>query len=363
VSALERIVITTGGTGGHIFPALAVAAEVRRAHPEVDILFVGGNYGPERNLAEAAGLRFAGLPARGVLGRGVRSLGAVWWIGRSLLKSILLLLKFRPQVVVGFGGYAGFCPVLAANVMAIPTAIHEQNSVPGMVNRLLARRAGAIFLSFEDQASAFDPQRTIMTGNPVRPEIAALGERDIDMDTSDGLRLLVFGGSQGARGINQAVVEALPALSQAGVRIVHQTGPADLQSVRAAYEKAGVEARVNAFIEDMAEVYAWAQLGLCRAGATTLAEIAATGLPSILVPYPYAAHDHQTKNAQGFVDADAARMITQNELTPDKLAESVLDLAAKPALLAHMARQARTLARTDAAGTIAREIEKLARKA
>ena len=170
---MQRVVLTTGGTGGHVFPALAVAEELRRRHPDVDILFVGGRHGREREFAEAAGLRFLGLPVRGVMGRGVRAVGALWGLFRGVLRAWWLMLRFKPQVVLGFGGYAGFAPVFAAALRGVPCAVHEQNSYPGSANRLLGRWAHRIFLSFPDTHGFFDAAKAEVTGNPVRAGLVA----------------------------------------------------------------------------------------------------------------------------------------------------------------------------------------------
>ncbi|WP_324352471.1 glycosyltransferase, partial [Desulfovibrio sp.] len=192
--------ITTGGTGGHIFPALAVAGEILKRHPRCGVIFLGGP-GPEGELARKAGLEFRELPAKGIVGRGLKGLFASTWLVGGLCKALAALRSFRPQAVIGFGGYAGFCPVLAARILGIPTAVHEQNSVPGVTNRILGKVARRIFLSFPDRAGAFPAAKTRLTGNPVRPEIAAVGAA---APRAQGRNLLVLGGSQGARAVNDA---------------------------------------------------------------------------------------------------------------------------------------------------------------
>jgi UDP-N-acetylglucosamine--N-acetylmuramyl-(pentapeptide) pyrophosphoryl-undecaprenol N-acetylglucosamine transferase len=356
---LRRVVITTGGTGGHIFPALAVAEKIRNISLECKIYFLGGESGPEAALARKAGLEFKGLPARGVLGRGVRSLSSVFWLGESIIKSFMFLRSFKPEVVIGFGGYAGFVPVLVAGWLKVPTAIHEQNSFPGVTNRVLGKRVNRVFLTFPDEHGFFPEDKVILSGNPVRSEIVSLVTRD-SLPHARGKRLLVLGGSQGARAINQAVISCLGQLKAQGIMIWHQTGKRDFEEVRRVYAQKYPEARVEPFIEDMAEAYLFADLVLCRAGATTLAELCVAGKPAILIPFPYATHNHQMTNAKVLEKAGAAMILVQSYLEEINLALVIEDLLYAPDKLQKMARAARSLARADAAEIIARELEKLA---
>jgi UDP-N-acetylglucosamine--N-acetylmuramyl-(pentapeptide) pyrophosphoryl-undecaprenol N-acetylglucosamine transferase len=359
---MERIVLTTGGTGGHIFPAISVARAVQAGWPGCRILFVGGNIGPEARMAEEAGIDFQALPAKGILGRGARSIGAFVWIVRAMWGSLGILRSFSPQVVAGFGGYASFCPVMAARLLGIPTVIHEQNSVPGMANRFLARRARKVMTSFPDQGGLCDQGRIVLTGNPVRPEIAALAGREKPVRTQGPLRLLVLGGSQGAHALNLAVTGLLEGIRDTGLEIRHQTGARDLDEVRRAYRAAGLEsARVEGFVSDMAEAYGWADLVLCRAGASTIAELTAAGLPSVLVPFPFAAGGHQRINAQYLSDAGAALLLDQEDMTPAGLLEMILGLERDRQRLAAMARAAGRLGRPGAADRVAESMAEVAR--
>lgn len=357
--AIERLVVTTGGTGGHIFPALAVADEVRSRNAQAKVLFLGGN-GPEGELAHKAGLAFQALPASGVLGKGLKGLLAMVSTLRGVIMARSALKNFRPQAVIGFGGYAGFCPVLAASLMGIPSAVHEQNSVPGVTNRILGKLVRRVFVSFDDRLGAFPPVKVTRTGNPVRADIAAM-RRGLPVERRN---LLILGGSQGAKAINDAVVAALPLLTAARVNILHQTGKADETRIREAYAHAGADPScVHGFIEGMAGAYAWADLALCRAGASTVFELAATGTPSILVPFPFAAHDHQKVNAEALSDLGAAVLLDQKDMTADTLAGLVAGLLGDQARLASMGRAARTFARPDAASLIADGLEELLREA
>ncbi|WP_294558258.1 undecaprenyldiphospho-muramoylpentapeptide beta-N-acetylglucosaminyltransferase [uncultured Mailhella sp.] len=362
-----RIIITTGGTGGHIFPALAVIEALRKKHPDVEVLFVGGLYGPEKDLASRAGVPFRGLPVRGFLGRGFKALSAGAAMLAGVWKALFIVRSFRPDAVMGFGGYAAFASVFAARLLGRPCALHEQNAIPGAANKILGRMVKRICLSWPQsrQEPSFPEERCVLTGNPIRAGIAALGEQARE----NGMHLLVMGGSQGARAINNMVISMLPALREAGVHIVHQTGEGEYESVRLGYLEAGfspeeTDAIVRPFIHDMAEVYASSSLALCRAGATSLAELAATGTPSVLIPFPFAAHDHQTGNARAMQDAgggillpqkDAQRMAEEGSLAP-----MLIELLRDKERLAAMRKGALTLARPHAASDVAEELLKLA---
>ncbi len=312
---MQKVILTTGGTGGHIFPALAVAEELRRQHPHVEILFVGSQYGPERDLAQKAGLKFIGLPVRGFLGRGIQAIGAAYGMSKALIHAIKLMRHYKPQAVVGFGSYAAFAPVMAARLCGIPTAIHEQNAVAGMSNRVLSRFANKVFISMP-QTQGFAENKCVLTGNPVREAVLALRHTQHDFSRK---RLLIVGGSQGAKALNDAIIEHLHHLQQAGIHIQHQTGSKDYERVRAAYTAAqwtltDGTACVSAFIDNMAEAYATADLVLCRAGASTVAELTAAGRGSVLIPFPFATHDHQTYNARLLAEHGAAYMFAEKDM-------------------------------------------------
>lgn len=358
-----RFIITTGGTGGHIFPALAAAQEFKRRMPEAEILFVGGKYGPEKRFAEAAGLTFEALPARGVLGRGARALGAMVRQAVSVLKAWNLIRTFKPLAVVGFGGYAGFAPVAAAWLRGTPRAIHEQNALPGLANRVLGRLVNRVLLSFPDENKLFDEHKVVVTGNPVRSEIVALGEGFTAPAEDIGTRrLLVVGGSQGAHALNLAVCKALPGLASKGFELRHQTGEADLAEVREAYRAAGLDdSAASAFIDDMSQAYQWADLVLCRAGASTVAELAVAGKPSLLVPFPHATHQHQLQNARHLETAGAAKILAQNLLEQADLAEVAGELFEAPGRIRNMALAARETAIPDAAARLCDAVEKMAK--
>ena len=280
---MDNILLTTGGTGGHIFPALAVAEELRRRNPNANLLFVGSLYGPEERLMRQAGIPFEGLPVRGLLGRGFKAVGAGAQMALAVAKAVGIIRRFKPDVVAGFGGYAAFAPMLAARLMGVPGVLHEQNAIAGASNRFLARIARRVCISLPN-TSGFDMKKCVFTGNPVRAAVTAVGQLSRQRQSR---RLLVMGGSQGAHALNAFMLDNLAEFRGAGVEIRHQTGVTDEGSVRAAYVAAGYAPEcVSAFIDDMAGAYAWADVALCRAGASTVAELCAAGLPSVLVPFP-----------------------------------------------------------------------------
>jgi len=349
--------LTTGGTGGHIFPALAVAEELCARHPGIRLLFVGSEYGPEAEFSMRAGVPFAGLPVRGFWGRGLKALSAAAGMARAVRRAFFLLRDFAPQVVLGFGGYAAFAAVLTARCMGIPAAVHEQNALAGVSNALMGRLTGNILTSLPE-TQGFGSCSPVLTGNPVRRSVLEAGQK---AHRGAGKRLLVMGGSQGAKALNSYVAQSLPRFRAAGIAIRHQCGSADYERMRAVYQHAGMEdARLEAFIHDMGEAYAWADLALCRAGATTVAELTACGLPAAFVPFPHATHDHQTMNARLLERHGAALALAESELERRDLAGMVMDLLHNPDRIAAMSAAARKLARPQAAAAVADYLAELA---
>lgn len=362
---MKRVIVTTGGTGGHIFPALAVAEEIRARRRDATVLFMGGKYGPEGDIAAQAGLEFVGLPVRGFLGRGLGMLGAGLGMLRGLTKAVIIMRRFKPEAVIGFGGYAAFAGVMAARYVGVPTAIHEQNSIPGVANKILSRRVDRVFVSLPDVKAVFPEEKTIFTGNPVRAAIADLTREGRREDREPGKRVLILGGSQGARAINDSVIANLGALIDKGITVWHQAGTADVERVKNAYRKNGGEKmRVDGFIKDMAAAYEWADIAVCRAGATTIAELAAAGLPAIFIPFPSATHDHQTHNARYMTAVGAAELLPQSKLEPERgspalLAERLDELLNAPDKLRSMSDVCRSLARPEAAAILVNAVEEL----
>lgn len=357
--SLNRVILTTGGTGGHIFPALAVAEELRRRNPRIKLLFLGGS-GPEGELARKHGIEFQELPAKGIMGRGLSGLlSGIGWLATGLPKARAAVKRFGPDTVIGFGGYAGFCPVLAAALAGIPTAVHEQNSVPGVTNKVLGKFVTRAFLSFPDVLGVFPAGKTTLTGNPVRRDIADVAERR-KMRTP-GRHVLIVGGSQGAHPLNEAVLDALPMLMETGVTLVHQTGKTDFQRVRSFYESLEADPdQTHAFIEDMASQYARADLIVCRAGASTVFEVAAAGVPAIFVPFPQATNDHQTMNAKAIADTGAALLLPQKGMSGASLGGLVLEMLGDAGRLSAMETAARSFSKRDAAADIAEGLAALA---
>lgn len=347
MSAAKRVLIMAGGTGGHVFPALAIAEVLRAEGVQVD--WLGTQQGIEARLVPAAGFPLHAVSVSGLRGKGRAALlKAPFQLLRALWESLRLLQRLRPDAVLGMGGFTAGPGGLAAFLLRKPLIIHEQNAIAGTTNRLLSRLATRVLTAFPDAL----PKATQL-GNPVRDSIAALpvpAERGVGQ--RQPLRLLVLGGSLGAQALNQALPAAV-AMTQLALDVRHQTGSRDADAVRAAYAEAGVAAEVAPFIDDMAEVYAWADLAVCRAGALTMAELAAAGLAAVLVPYPHAIDDHQTHNAAWLVQAGAAELLPQSTLTADSLAAVLKRLLADPALLRQRAERARALARPEAARAVA----------
>jgi len=359
-----RIVIAGGGTGGHLFPGIAVAEEIRARHSAHQVLFISRGNDFERTALAAAGFPLATISVEGLKGRGPwNQLRGFCRLPVSIVQSILRLRAFRPQLVIGLGSYSAGPVVVAAWLKRIPVALCEQNVLPAVTNRVLARLADRIFTSFDRTKAGFDPAKVLWTGNPLRRQIVAKSARPAAPGPTPAQRftVLVVGGSQGAHRINTAVIEALARFGDAAeLFFIHQTGHADEAMVVAAYRRAGVAACVQAFFEDMATQYEQAHLVVCRAGATTVAEITALGKASILIPYPHAADGHQHLNAQRLVDAGAAELIDERQLNGERLAARIGFYASHPEVLAGLAQQAARLGKPDAAQRIVDECYRLA---
>ncbi len=348
-----RIIIAGGGTGGHLFPGIAVAEEFQKRDPENRVIFIGTQRGIEYRLLGKLGYELKLIDVEGLKGRGWKALiKGVYAIPNSMWQSRMILRDFRPDVVIGVGGYASGPAVIAAWLMNIPTAIAEQNALAGNTNRILGKFVDRIFLTYEQSKGRFPARKVSVTGNPVR---AAFAARLSEAPKMRAIRqILVFGGSQGAAAINKTAVAMLPMLQKIKdrVRVVHQTGERDCEEVRRAYERAGMEAEVQPFIVDMASAYAASDLIICRAGATSLAEITVAGKASVLIPFPYAADDHQTENARAMVEAGAAAMIRESELSAEALYSLVESLLEDDKKLRGMEERSKALGRPDAAARI-----------
>lgn len=356
-----RLLITGGGTGGHVYPGLAVAEAVRRLDPDASILFAGTRRGIEARLVPASGFEIVFLAASGFRGLGLAARARFAGnLVRGGLSSLALLRRVRPHVVLGTGGYVSLPVAGAARLLGVPLALQEQNAIPGSTNRLLGRWARRIYLGFAAAAAHFPAGRCRDTGNPVRAAfLDALDGARAEPLADRPLNLLVFGGSRGARTLNAAVGGAAARWRERGdLRLLLQTGDEDHAEIAMAY--AGVEhARVEAYIDDMPAALRWADLVVCRAGAMTLAELAAAGKPAVLVPFPFATDDHQTRNARAREAAGAARLLPDADCDADALDAIVSELAADPGRLAAMAADSAAAARPGAAMEIAADLMRL----
>jgi UDP-N-acetylglucosamine--N-acetylmuramyl-(pentapeptide) pyrophosphoryl-undecaprenol N-acetylglucosamine transferase len=358
-----RLVVAGGGTGGHLFPGIAVAQAFICRDDGNQVLFINAGRALETSVLARLGWPQQTITIEGIKGRSRwHQLTAALKIPTAVWQSGCLLKAFKPHVVLGVGGYSAGPVVAAAWRRGIPTALHEQNQLPGVTNRLVGRLVDRVYLSFVESRVHFNPAKVRISGNPVRDEIVTLAACPAPPEQDRPFTVLVVGGSQGAHAINQAVLDALPALKGRDLQLVHQTGEQDQARVQQAYAREGVPARVQAFFDDMAAQYRHADLIICRAGATTVAEITVLGKAALFVPFPHAADDHQTKNAQALVDAGAAEMITQKALNGKVLAQSLERLMQAPGHLAQMARMARELGRPDAARVIVDDIYALLKK-
>ncbi len=348
----RTLLIMAGGTGGHIFPGLAVAEEARAAGWQV--VWMGARGGMEERLVPRHGIPAAWIRARAARGKGMlQKLLLPMNLLYSFWESARQIRRVQPDVVLGMGGYVAFPGGMMASLLGRPLALHEQNAIAGLANRVLAGVADKVMVAFPDAL-----RRAEWTGNPVRREITAVPAPAQRLSGRSGpLRLLVVGGSLGAQALNEAVPRALALLAEKP-RVVHQSGEKHLEALRAHYAAAGVEGELVAFIDDMARRYAEADLVVCRAGAVTIAELSAAGMASVLVPFPHAVDDHQTANARFLAERGAAILLPQAELTPQRLAELIGRLD-RPAL-AEMARKARELGKPDAARAVAQRCMELA---
>lgn len=350
-----RLLLTGGGTGGHLFPAVAAAQEFQRQLPGTAVLFVGTKRKVDSKSLAVYGFASENIRCYGLKGKNpVELLKAMTYLPLSFFAARRIIRDFRPDLVLGVGGYVTGPVMVAAKSLGIPTVIHEQNSVPGLANRQLGRLVDRICLSLPGSEGRFPAGKIVYTGNPVRQEILHLGENRPPRREGK-ITLVILGGSQGAQAVNRLVAEALPSLPEEArrrLRVIHQTGERDAAFVREQYEKGGLEALVQPFFTDMAAVYGQADLLVSRAGATTLAEIAVVGLPAILIPYPFAADNHQEINGRYYVAGGGAVQFRQSELEAAALAGQIAGLIDDERKLAAMGKAMKTLAFPDAAAKI-----------
>ncbi len=353
-----RVVIAGGGTGGHLYPGIAVAREFQRRDPAAQVTFAGTAAGIEARVLPREGLTLDLIRSGGLKGKSIADrLRGVSLLPLSIVDAWRVVSKRRPQLVIGVGGYSSGPVVLVAALRGVATMVLEQNAVPGLTNRLLARFVRAAAVTYDSTRSFFG-EKAVVSGNPVRPEFFEIaGSSAKETDANDGsavVRVLVFGGSQGAHAVNVAMVEAAAELAahRAHLRFTHQTGERDVEMVRAGYRAAGLQADVEPFFYDMGRRLGDADLIVCRAGATTIAEVAAAGRAAILIPLPTATDDHQRKNAEALAAAGAADVLLQKDATGRTLAARILALARDGAARRRIAGAARALAKPDAAKVI-----------
>ncbi|HZH02776.1 MAG TPA: undecaprenyldiphospho-muramoylpentapeptide beta-N-acetylglucosaminyltransferase [Myxococcaceae bacterium] len=349
-----RVLIAGGGTGGHLFPGVALAEELTTRHPNNEVVFVGTKAGLEARVIPKAG-----YPLETITARGLKRVG--WWawlkgvavLPRAFIQSWRLLRRYRPDVVVGVGGYASGPVVLCAWLQRLPTAIQEQNAYPGFTNRVLGKLVQVVFIAFEEARRHFPVDKVQLVGNPIRRKL--LDNYLRSRVSQSRFTVLVFGGSLGARALNARVLDALAHLKDLkdGLHIIHQTGKSDVEKVSEGYRLHGFEAEVVEFIDDMSAAYAKSELVVCRSGAITLAEITVCKKAAILVPFPFAADNHQEVNARALVESGAALMFRESELTGERLAAAVRDLKQHPEKLRMMEKKSALLGRPEAAKELA----------
>ena len=355
---VKRVMILAGGTGGHVFPALAVAQHLLSEGHEVS--WIGTRRGIEgRILPNYPAIKVNWLGVTGLRGKGLsQKIKAPWMLFQALFQSLRVLLKEKPHVVLGMGGFVSGPAGIAAWMLRIPLVLHEQNCIPGTTNRMLSRIAATVMQAFD---GTFPVKiRPLTVGNPLRSEIAKLSMQDKSYQSGRALRVLIVGGSLGAKALNEIVPEALSKLD-CELEVIHQTGPVMLEETVRRYEDLKVSAEIKPFIEDIAEAYLWADIAICRAGAMTVSELAIFGLPAILIPYPFAIDDHQTANARYLSDKGAAYLLRQSELDPEALASLLIEFISEGNLPAKMSSQARLLADPTSTRTVAEVCLKKAR--
>lgn len=349
-----RFVIVGGGTGGHLYPGIAVAQELKRWDPRARIIFIGSKGGVERDILAREGFTHLGISAAGLVRRTPRQRAlAMMQLLQGFGEAFKILRRLQPHVVLGLGSYVAAPVILAACVLGLPRLSHEQNVLPGFTNRLLARLVNRIAVSFAESVQYFPRSKVLVTGNPVRPTIWEV--RGHKRKPDGRFHLLVFGGSQGAHHLNVAMLDAVPLLAdqRESLWVIHQTGTQDYSTVQEFYGQQRFPGEVHAYIQDMATAYRQADMVICRAGATTIAELTATGRPAILVPFPYAANNHQEHNARLLTAAEAAVLIHDRDLSGSTLAEQIQHFMHHPKEVADMATRCLALGKPDAATRVA----------
>ncbi len=367
-----KVIIAGGGTGGHLFPAVAIAQEFKMKDNSGRILFVGTEKGIESRVVPREGFEIRFISAEGLKGRGIlKKVKSVCKLPIGIMQSIKILKDYKPDIVIGVGGYASGPIGIASVLLGYPLVIQEQNLFPGVTNKILGRFAGLIFTSFEETEKFFNKGKVHLTGNPIRKGIAESESEDKEFELKFHAKvsnlkplkftLLIFGGSQGAHSINKAMVDGLEYLAKFkdSIFVIHQTGVTDLEFVKKSYEKIGFESEVVPFIHNMADSYKKADLIICRAGATTISEITACGKAAVLIPFPFAANNHQEMNARVLKENGAAEMIIEKDLNGEMLANKILFLMQSRTRLLEMERESKKMGKPDAAKEIVEQCYKL----
>ncbi len=355
MKTVKKVMIMAGGTGGHIMPGLALAKHFQ--NQGIEIAWLGTEQGIEKKLVAGKEIRFFSIDIQGVRGKGIfRKLMMPWILLKSIFQARRQIKRFQPDFILGMGGYVAAPGGIASWLANIPLYIHEQNQIAGLTNKLLSKLAKHIFQSFPNTFPA--SYKVITSGNPIRQEIAGIPSPEIRYQTREDktvLHILVLGGSLGAQVLNEIVPQALIRLQQhRSILVKHQTGIKSQQTVNSIYQQENINAEVENFIDNIAQAYTWADIVISRAGASTVAEIAAAGVSSVLIPYPYAVDDHQTANAVYLANQEAAKIIQQKVLTADRLLQCLLTISQDRQYLLRMAQQARAQAQLSAVQTIAK---------
>jgi len=352
-----KIVIAGGGTGGHIFPAISIAEEIMKQSDDNEVLFVGTNNGMEKDLIPSLGFNLKIINSRGIIGKGfMYKIKSIISALNGIFSSFGILRSFQPDLVLGVGGYVSGPTVLSAYLSFIPTAICEQNTVPGVTNRILSKFTKKIFVTFKDSINYFPEDKVVVTGNPLRSSL--IESSLIEEEIKSGFTVFIMGGSQGATNLNALIPGALAALKIRGLNVVHQTGRTDMEEVDKKYKELGIDAEVYTFIDDIAEYYRNSDLIISRSGAGAISEITAFGKASVLIPYPYAAHNHQYLNARFMENAGASVLINEEELTEKYLSAKIEEILIKDKL-SLMSEASIKLAKPDAAKEIVEQLYSL----
>ncbi len=352
-----RVVIAGGGTGGHLYPGIALARKLMEHDAEMEITFIGTERGIESRVLPKEGFALKTIASAGLVGkRGISRLISLLKLPVGILQAMAYLIFNRPALVVGVGGYVSGPAVFSASLLGIPTLVHEQNAYPGVTNRVLGKLADRVCISFEEARNFFPNKKVMLTGNMIRKTFSEASE-PAPRAPDKKLNVLILGGSQGARSINKAVTEALPHLQtfKDQINLVHQTGEADADNVKDEYQKQNWKTEVAPFLYDMEVQYRSADLVISRAGATTLAEITALGKPAILIPFPFATHNHQEKNARVLETAGAGVVILDREVDGSKLADLIQDALKRPEAWNDRAQASYQLGQRDATKQVAEQ--------